>query len=93
MFKICAIGCGYMAREGHGPAFKKYAAEHSEVCLAGCCDIKPELAEEFKNTFGFKASYTDYKKMLNEINPDVVSLMSPVDLTAKIAIDVLEQFR
>lgn len=89
MFKICAIGCGYIAKNGHGPAFLKYKNEHSKTVLAGCCDIKSELAKEFKNTFGFEAAYTDYKQMLNEIKPDAVSLMSPVYLTSSMAVEIL----
>lgn len=89
MFKICVIGCGYMAKAGHGPAFRKYAAEHEGIVLAGCCDIKAEAAAEFAAAFGFQRSYTDYRVMLDEIKPDVVSLLSPVALTSALAVDIL----
>lgn len=90
MFKICSIGCGNMARSGHGPAFKKYAETYPDTQLAACCDLKIENAESFKEQFGFKKSYTDYKLMLNEIKPDAVCLISPVDKTVDIATQILE---
>ena len=90
MFKICLVGCGNMANDGHGPALKKYAAEHPGTVLAGCCDIVPGRAEEFKNKFGFEKAYTDYRAMLNEIRPDAVTLISPVEATSALATSILE---
>ena len=29
MFRICVIGCGNMARSGHGPAFAKYKRDYA----------------------------------------------------------------
>ena len=90
MFKICVIGCGAMAKSGHGPAFRKYAQEYENTLLAGCCDIKREAAEEFAVAFGFERAYADYKVMLDEIKPDAVSLLAPVALTSELAVSVLK---
>ncbi len=91
MFKICVVGCGYMSKGGHGPAFKKYHNEYQDVCLAGCCDIDEEKAVKYKEKFGFEKHYTDYKAMLNEINPDVVSLICPVNFTKELSIDIMKK--
>ena len=90
MFKICNIGCGHMARSGHGPAFKKYAQTRPDTILAACCDLNQERAEWFKEQFGFKKVYTDYKLMLAETKPDAVCLISPVDCTVEMAIEILK---
>lgn len=90
MFKICSIGCGHMARNGHGPAFKKYTENHPDTLLAACCDLIPTSAEGFKEQFGFKTAYTDYKLMLDEVKPNAVCLISPVDKTVEIAIEILK---
>lgn len=90
MFKICSIGCGHMARGGHGPAFKKYANNHQNTVLAACCDISGERAQCFKEQFGFQKSYADYRLMLEEVKPDAVCLISPVDKTAEMAIQILK---
>ena len=91
MFKICSIGCGAMAKSGHGPAFAKYKRDYEDVCLAACCDINEEAAKTFKEQFGFEAYYTDYNKMLDECKPDVVSLICPVHLTCPMAIDIMKK--
>lgn len=90
MFTICAIGGGYMSSNGHGPSIKKYAADREGICLAGCCDINEERAIKYKENFGFQKHYTDYRKMIEECKPDVVSVIMPVDLTAKVATEVME---
>ena len=56
MFKICSIGCGAMAKSGHGPAFAKYKRDYEDVCLAACCDINEEAAKTFKEQFGFEGT-------------------------------------
>ena len=91
MFKICSIGCGPMAISGHGPAFAKYKKDYDDVCLAACCDINEDAAKAFKEQFGFETYYTDYEKMLDEVKPDVVSLLCPVRLTCPLSIDIMKR--
>jgi len=91
MFKICVVGCGMMSFSGHGPSFRKYFEDYEEVCLAGCCDIDEDAAKEYKEKFGFEKHYTDYKIMLDEIKPDVVSLLCPVAFTKPLSIDIMKK--
>ena len=79
MFKICVIGCGTMSSTGHGPAFAKYKKDYQDVVLAGCCDLDIQKAQDYMQAYGFEACYTDYTKMIEEIRPDVVSVITPVD--------------
>ena len=65
-FKICVVGCGGIAFQMHGRAYKKYAALHGDAILAACCDIDEKKAQNFGEQFGFKKSYTDYRAMLGE---------------------------
>lgn len=90
MLKLCLVGCGGMATHGHGPAFQKYAAENSQVYLAGCCDVDAVKAEEFRKRFGFARAYTDMDEMLRTEKPDAVSLIVPVPLTEKMSIKLFE---
>lgn len=91
MFKICVVGCGNMSTSGHGPAYKKYYEEYKDVCLCSCCDLDEEKAKKYKESFGFDNYYTDYEKMLDEIKPDVVCLMSPVKLTKELSISIINK--
>lgn len=90
-FKICVVGCGKIACSMHGPAYVKYQTENSSVVLAGCCDIDLEKAKCFKAQFGFERAYADMDKMLDEIKPDAVCLISPVHRTAALAANILER--
>ena len=91
MFKICLIGCGGMARSGHAPSIKKYVEETPDSELAGCCDIDIDKAKEFSDKFGFRRYFTDYHEMLNAIKPDVVLVIVPPSLTARISMEVMDK--
>ena len=88
---ICTVGCGYIARAMHGPSYLKYQAEHSGAVFAGCCDIDINKAESFKSQFNFCKAYDDMDEMIRKEKPDVICLLSPVELTASLAADILRQ--
>ena len=88
--KICVIGCGGIAFQMHGHAYKRYAALHTDAVLSACCDIDGEKASRFREQFGFKKYYTDFRAMLAEEKPDAVCLNAPVHLTAALASEILE---
>ena len=90
-FKICAVGCGWMAETGHGPAFKKYKNLHEGICLSACCDLDKKRADAFAEKFGFERSYTDFKEMLDKERPDAVSLISSVSATKALALDIIKR--
>ncbi len=90
-FRVCSIGCGSMAAHVHGPSYRKYAALHSDVVLAACCDLDGTKAEKFMNVFGFRRYYTDMKVMLDTERPDAVCLVVPEHLTAQISGKIMEQ--
>jgi predicted dehydrogenase len=91
MFKICTIGCGNMAKEGHGPSYKKYAMLNPDVNLVACCDLDEKKASFFQKNFGFKKYYTDIEAMLETEKPDAVCLIAPEHLTAGLSSMILEQ--
>lgn len=89
-FKICVIGCGYMANAGHGPACRKYADENPGVKLSACCDMDPEKALSFSGKFSFERHYTDYVEMIEKEKPDAVLVLVPPKVIAAVAVDVLK---
>ena len=90
-FKICTIGCGSMSSHGHGPSYKKYASLYKGTVFAACCDIDPEKAAKYKDSFGFQRYYTDMDVMLDTEKPDAVCVIVPEHLTASVSIRVLEK--
>lgn len=89
-FLICVVGCGNIANGVHGPAYRKFAALHQNVRLAGCCDKDEERARRFKDDFGFDGAFTDIQEMLDTVKPDAVCLNAPAHLTMQLAQPILE---
>lgn len=90
-FKIVTIGCGSIALRGHGPAYRKYAESNPDVELAACVDIDGDKAEAFRDQFGFQRAYTDMDTALEKEKPDAVCLVVPYQLTAQLAVAILEK--
>src|SRR4051812_16750414 len=84
------IGCGEHAGIAHGPAQKRYAAQHADVVLAACCDVDASRAERHRARFGFARAYTDIVTMLETERPDAAVLAVPVEWTLKLAALVFE---
>ena len=81
--KVAVIGLG-MGR-GHAAA----AAENPKAVLVALCDIdKAKLAEQCEK-LGVEAGYTDYRKMLREARPDIVSVSLPNVLHKPVTIAAL----
>jgi myo-inositol 2-dehydrogenase/D-chiro-inositol 1-dehydrogenase len=89
-FSICTIGCGWHAREVHGPSYRKYARLHPDVYLAACCDTDAEKAQSYQHEFQFHSSYTDVRAMLEQEKPDAVCLIVPAHVTFELAMLILE---
>lgn len=71
MKKLAMIGCG-----GIGGYHLEHFMQYGDVELAGFCDLIPERAEAFAAKAGGKA-FTDYKRMYDEIRPDMVFICIP----------------
>ena len=84
--KVVVVGCGGIGTGKHLPALSQVP----EVSLVGLCDIVPERADKAQADFAPKAKvYTDYKKMFDELKPDVVHVCTPNRSHCEITIDAL----
>ncbi len=82
--KVGIIGCGSIAKHRHFPEY--FQNKHVEIVAV--CDIVPERADEFANTYQAKA-YTSYEELLSNSNIDAVSVCTPNYLHAPISIAAL----
>jgi myo-inositol 2-dehydrogenase/D-chiro-inositol 1-dehydrogenase len=87
--KLCMIGCGNFARQFHGPAQQRCAAQDPGLELAACCDIEADRARDYGAAFGFARHYTDLLAMLAAERPDAVVLAVPPAITCGAASLVL----
>jgi predicted dehydrogenase len=88
-FRIAVVGCGNISFSHHGPAYQKYAADHTDTELRACCDLDPERSRKFAEAFGFSNSYSDWQVMLKREHPDAVCLNVPPAQTADLACQIL----
>lgn len=72
--KVAVISAGMIANQGHIPA---YHSMPDEVRLEAVCDINESAARDTAMRHGITRWYTDAEKMLNEIEPDIVSICTP----------------
>ena len=72
-YRVAVIGCGDIARTKHLPYWQELEAE-GRIEIAATCDIVPGRAEVMRETFGARAAYTDYHKLLKEVAPDIVDV-------------------
>lgn len=82
--RVAVIGAGNMGKNHLRNYFLLPEAE-----LVGLADINPEakkLADEYKTTF-----FTDYKEMLDVVQPEAVSIVVPTPFHAEVAIEVMNR--
>ncbi len=78
---VAVIGCGGVAGYAHLPTL----AGMDNVQLVGLCDIDGRKAQEKAERFGGRA-YTDYQKMLDELRPQRVHVLTPEAVHAQPAL-------
>ena len=84
LLKAAVIGVGAMGRN-HARVYN----EMPEVELAAVADLDLALAQEAGRLYGSRA-YTDYRAMLEEIQPAVVSVVVPTQAHCQVTLDALE---
>jgi predicted dehydrogenase len=84
--KAAIIGTGAIARE-HLAAL----SELPDVEVGAVCDVSPVIAEMTAERFRVRAWYTDYRRMLDDVRPDLVHITTPPDSHFSLARSCLER--
>lgn len=71
--KICFIGAGKMANSVHYPSVSTYPGAN----IIGVCDLDGTRAHETAVKYSIPHVYTDYQKMLRDLNPDGIFVIAP----------------
>jgi predicted dehydrogenase len=82
--KVAVIGVGSMGRN-HARVYNELPG----VELAAVCDENQVIAEDVAQRYG-TASYTDFRRMLDEIQPEAVTVAVPTALHKQVGCAVLE---
>ena len=85
---VAIIGCGFMGKT-HSNAYCRvsnfFELEYKPV-LKAICDRNEEKAKEFADQWGFESVETDWKKLLERDDIDIVDICTPNNLHAEMAI-------
>ncbi len=82
---VAVIGCGTIANSAHIPAYLK----NESVKIKYFCDILPERAQAAVDKYGCGIAVTDYHEVLSDEEVTAVSVCTPNNVHAPIAIDCM----
>ena len=75
-FRAVQIGAGAFAHTFHGPTLHRLSqVQNPQISLEAICDLDLERALAFSREFGFEKAYTDFQRMIEETQPDLVYCM------------------
>lgn len=88
--KYALIGCGRIAVN------HMKAAINNELEIVAVCDVLEEKMEELLAKYGLEKDesikrYTDYKKMVDELKPDLISIATESGIHAEIALHCIDK--
>jgi len=72
--RVAVIGTGMIATAGHIPAWKNLK---DDVEIVGVADVLEDRAALVARTYGVGQPYGDWRRMLRELKPDIVSICTP----------------
>ena len=85
--RVALIGAGGMANKVHYPSL----AEFSDVEMVGLSDLVEEKLKATAEKFHIRRTFKDYKKMLDEVEPDAVYTLMPPHHLFDIVIECLNR--
>ncbi len=72
-YQVAIVGTGGIARWAHVPGWQKIP----EVELAGCADVDAEAGRKFAKDFHIPYFFTDYRKIMEMEEVDIVDICAP----------------
>lgn len=80
--KFAVVGCGSIGKRHVAVIDAEEKAE-----LTAVCDIVPEAAQQLSNLYNGVPVYTDYSRLLQETDADIISICTPHGLHAPMTIE------
>ena len=90
---IGLIGAGFMGKAhvvGYSNMPKLFWPAPAVPVMKTVCDIVPEIAADAKERFGFEKCCTDWRDVVNDPEIDIVSICTPNNVHAEMAIAALK---
>ena len=86
MLKGGIVGCGWISRFSHIPAFRNI--KNAEIIAV--CDQSEEVARKTASRFGIPRAYRDFSLMLKEEQLDFIDICSPPHTHFKLSMEAME---
>jgi len=83
--RVAVIGAGKISEE-----HLRFLSSRKGIELAAICELSDVLGKFTAERFSVAAAYSDYRKMLDELRPQVVHVLTPAHTHMKIVSDCLE---
>ncbi|HEV8292923.1 MAG TPA: Gfo/Idh/MocA family oxidoreductase [Tepidisphaeraceae bacterium] len=83
--RVAVIGAGKISEE-----HLRFLSGRKEIELAAICDLSEALGKFTAERFSVGAAFSDYRRMLDELRPQVVHVLTPAHTHMKIVADCLE---
>jgi predicted dehydrogenase len=84
------IGAGSFCQQFHAPTLKRLAAgEAPRIALEAICDLDTARARLFAREFGYARVYDDFRRMIDEVAPDIIYCMVQPSATAGVVEQIL----
>jgi predicted dehydrogenase len=87
LLKVAVVGTGMIANAGHIPAWKNLK---DDVEIVAVSDMLEERAQLVAKTEGIPYAFSDWKKMIAEVKPDIVSVCTPNAYHKEVTIEALK---
>ena len=87
LLKVAIVGTGMIANAGHIPAWKNLK---DDVEIIAVSDMLEERAQLVAKTEGIPYAFSDWKKMIADVKPDIVSVCTPNAYHKEITIEALK---
>lgn len=84
--RVAIIGAGKIVQVGHIPNFQTIP----NVTVEALCDVNEERVKAIAAEKNIPQTFTDYKKMLTEVQPDITVIATPNIFHKPMAMDALE---
>lgn len=71
--RVAIIGAGFIVSRGHVPSFQAI----DNVTVEAVCDLNEARAQAVADEFGVPDVYSDWQKMIDEVQPDITVIATP----------------
>ena len=72
-WRVAIIGAGSIVQYSHGPGFNRLP----NAKVVAICDVNQARAQKVADELDIRQVYTDYEKMLAEVQPDITVVATP----------------